>query len=163
MVDEHAYQLVTYRPVDNGCSNGRIDATGQSADRYPVSDSLADRRNGFIDDAVVRPVGARTTSLVKEVLEDLLAMIRVVHFRMELDPEDLPVEVLHGGDRSVRRRCRHRESCRRLSHSVVVTHPNRLSIWQPRKEKPIVRHGETRWPELRGTRGTNRPPERLCE
>jgi hypothetical protein len=94
------------------------------------------------------PVELAAANPLEEVLKHLLAVGRVDHLRVKLDPVDAALhglECRHRGSRGGRQRL---ESGRRRKHGVAVRHPARLLPRRAVEQPPGLGHGQLRAPEL---------------
>src|SRR5207237_8681941 len=70
-VDEDAGEPVADRARDEGGGDGRIDATGQRADRVTVADRPSQLRDGLRDERGGRPVARAAAHALEEVAQHL--------------------------------------------------------------------------------------------
>ena len=130
MVDEHTGQPVPDGPLHQRGRHRGVDATGQAADRPPVTDlrpHLLDQRVG---DVGRRPHRVDAGELVQEAAEHLLAVRAVHDLGVVLHPGEAPRPVLErrdwcsgtGGDDV--------EPGRSRGDGVTVAHPHRLGLRQ---------------------------------
>ena len=103
VVDEHAGELLADGPVDEQGGHRRVHAAGQRAQDLVLPHLVADPLHGPLDHVDRRPLGQQAAALVEEPLQHVLAVRGVGHLGVELDGEQAPVGVLHGGDRDGRR------------------------------------------------------------
>ncbi len=122
-VDEDAGELVADGLVHERCHRDRVDAAGKSADDFLVADLLADGVDRLADEAGHGPETTGAAVVVQEVADDLGAPRGVDHFRMELDPEELPVGVGHRRHRCDTGDRGDLEAGGRRFHRVAVAHP----------------------------------------
>ena len=123
VVDEDAGQLLADGLGEQHGCDGRVDAARQRAEclaRANLGLELCDRR---LDEGVHLPVALALADAVDEVVEHLLALLRVHDFRMELRRVETALGVLHRGDRADRREGRDREAFRCLGDVVRMAHP----------------------------------------
>ena len=104
VVDEDAGEPVADRLVDQRRGDARVDAARQAEDDLVVADLLADPRDRLVDVVAHHPVGLRGADLEDEAVEQLPALQRVRHLRMELHAVEAALLVGHAGDRAARRR-----------------------------------------------------------
>ncbi len=126
MVDEDADELVADRLVHERGRDGGVDAARQGAQHAPAADLRADRRHLIGDDVAAVPVGGDARRAVQEVLEDRLAVLRVLDLGVPLHAVQPALVVGECGDRSVLRGGEHLEPLRRKRDRVAVAHPGGL-------------------------------------
>ena len=97
VVDEDAGELVADGAMDEDGSDGGIDAAGESADHAAVADLFADGFDGFVDEALRRPVGSESADVEDEVAQDDRSLPRMVDFGMELHGVELARRIFEGG------------------------------------------------------------------
>ena len=84
VIDEHAGELIADGLVDQHRRHGRIDAAGQAADHPAGADLRADALDGLVAERLHGPVAAAAGDVAHEVADQLRAVRRVHHLRMEL-------------------------------------------------------------------------------
>ena len=89
VVDEDAGELVADRLVDQHRGDGGIDAAGQAADHPAGADLGADARDGLLAEGRHGPVARAARDVAHEVAEQLRAVRRVHHLRVELHGVEL--------------------------------------------------------------------------
>ncbi len=124
VVDEHARQLVAYRPIDDGGGHGGIDAAGEGADHAPVPDHGADALDLAPDEVLHRPGRLRLADTQHEIAQNLGALIGVVDLGVELDAEEPAASVAEGGERRVVARRQHLPAMGKRLHAIAVAHPD---------------------------------------
>ena len=99
VVHEDAGQLVADGALHQRGGHGGVDAAGQSADDPGVADLLADPLHLLFDNVARGPVGLQPGAVEEEVLQHLLAVVRVLDLRVPLHAEQALVLVGEGRDR----------------------------------------------------------------
>ena len=151
VVDEHAGELVADRLVDQHRRDRGIDAARQAADHARLADLRADAGDLLVAEGGHRPVALEAGDLEQEIGEELRAVGRVDHLRME--HRRVVAARFVGGDR-VGRVLRHRidpETLGQAGHAVAVAHPHRIAA----ARSP---HAVEQGARLRGSR---HPPGRI--
>ncbi len=97
VVDEDAGELVSDGAVDEDGGDGGVNAAGESADDAAVADFFADGGDGFVDEALRRPVGVEAADVEDEVAQDGGSLPGVVDFGMELDGVVAARGIFEGG------------------------------------------------------------------
>ena len=127
VIDEHAGELIADRLVDQHRRDRRIDAARQAADHPRLADLRADAGDLLVAEGGHRPVALEAGDLEQEIGDELRAVGRVNHLRVEHGR--VVAARLVGGDR-VRRILRHRidaEALGQARHAVAVAHPHRIA------------------------------------
>ena len=101
-IDEHTGELRTNRPMHERGGNGRINTTGQTADRSCTADLRTDELNLGLDDGTHGPRRGESARVVEEVFEHFLTMRRVHDLWVELHAVATSSTVLVGRSRGVR-------------------------------------------------------------
>ena len=148
VVDEHAGQPVADRAVDEQRRHARVDSAREPADRPPVADLGADRLDLVLDHRARAPRPLASARVLEEVRQHLLAVRRVDHLGMELDPVDRAFGRLERRHRRRGRRRERGESGRRREHRVAVGHPAALLRRRAGQQPAGLRDRELRAPEL---------------
>ena len=123
VVHEHAGELRSDGFCQQRRADGRIHAAGQRQQHLAVSDLRADGFHGLFTIVLHVPVAAAAADLEQEIAEDGLAVLRMLHFRVELHAEEFTGDVFHGRDRAHARACHAFESLRKLHDGIRVAHP----------------------------------------
>ena len=144
MVHEDACELVAHRFVGEQRGYRGIDAPGQAAHHALASHLLADAFDGVFDDGDRRPRRGDIADLVEKVLEDVLAVRRVLDLGMELHAVQPAGRVFHGGHRHVGAGGRNGEPFGDLRHRVAVAHPAGQFYRHAVEERRLFGDGE--WP-----------------
>src|SRR5437016_528435 len=85
VVDEHTGKPLAERAMHQRRSYGRIDSSRESADGAALlACGLFDLVNGFVDEMLWCPVGARAADVVNKVSQQIGPQLGVMYFRMEL-------------------------------------------------------------------------------
>ncbi len=144
VVDEDAGELVAHGPVHQRCGDGGVHAAGEGADDAAGPHLLADAVHALGHEAAGRPVAPAAADVVEEVLQDALALGRVDHLGVELEPQEARA-VAHDGDGRVLRVGQGVETRRHLGDDVAVAHPDRHRRGQPLEDGgaalSLVDHG----------------------
>ena len=148
VVDEHAGQLLADRAVDEQRGHGRIDPARQPADHAPVTDLVADAGDLLVHDRGRRPRPRAAADVLQERRQHTLAVGRMDHLGVELDPVDVALDVLEGRDRRRGRRRQRGEARRRRVDGVAVRHPARLLGRRAGQQPPGLADGEVGAAEL---------------
>ena len=138
VVDEHAGELRADRLLHECRGDGGVDPARQRAEHVAVADLAADGVDGFGDHVLRGPVGVEAGDGEQEVLDDLLAPLRVEHLGVPLHAGELAVEVLERGHGRTRRAGQHLEALRGLGHAVAVAHPHVEGVRHRREQRPAV-------------------------
>lgn len=101
VVDEDAGELVADGFVNEDGGHRAVDAAGEGADDFLVTDGLADFGDFGVDEGVRGPVGLEACSAQEEVLDDLGATDGVHDFGMKLQAIAFAGRVFKGSDRAV--------------------------------------------------------------
>lgn len=128
VVDVHAGQLGADGLLDEGRGDRGVHAAGEAADGALVADLLADGRDLLLDDVAGGPAGLEAGAAVEEVLQHLLAVRGVHDLGVVLDPVQLLLVVLEGGDGDDVRRRGDAEALGGGRAGVAVGHPHRLVL-----------------------------------
>ena len=148
-VDVDAGQPMTNRPMDEGGGDGRVDATGQSTDRPPVSNLFLDPGDLLVGHRRHRPRLLASGALDEEATQYRHPVRRVDDFGMELHAVDAPPVVLQHDNRSVVRRRRGAEPRRRRRDRVEVAHPHVVDVRRLiRQHERLGRASQRRAPVL---------------
>ncbi len=123
VVHEHAGQLLAHGLCQHGGQHGRIHAAGQCTQHLAVADLLAQSLDVVLHEGVHLPVAGAAADVVHEVVQHLLALGSVQHFRVELDRIQALLSVLCRCHRAVDRVGRDLEAGRSLLDVVIVAHP----------------------------------------
>ena len=134
VVHEDAGELIADGAMYQFGRNRRIDAARESADHAALADGLADAGNGFVDEALRRPVWLQPANVEDEVAQDLRASRRVMDFGMKLHRVILLRGILDGRD-SVRGSSDQLEAGRQLVSFIAVRHPDGQRALQPFEER----------------------------
>ena len=137
VVDEDAGQLVADGAMHQHRGDGGIDAAGESADHAAGADLLADGLDGFVDEALRRPVGREAADVEDEVAQDGSSLLGVVHFGMELHGVVLARGIFEGGlgVRGLRDKL---EAGRKFFGFVAVRHPDVQRAAESLEEGAVV-------------------------
>ena len=95
VVDEDAGELVADGLVDQHRGDGGIDAAGQAADHPAGADLGADARDRLLAEGLHGPVAPAAGDVAHEVADQLRALRRVHHLRMELHGVEFALLVRH--------------------------------------------------------------------
>ena len=128
VVDEDAGELVADGLVDQHRGHGGIDAAGQAADHPAGADLGADARDGLLAEGLHGPVAPAAGDVAHEVADQLRALRRVHHLRMELHGVELPLLVRHRREGRVLGHRKHLEALRQLGDPVAVAHPDGIFL-----------------------------------
>ena len=123
--------------MDEHGGNGGIDAAGESADHASVADLLADGFDGFVDEALRRPVGREAADVEDEVAQDGSSLLGVVDFGMELHGVVLARGIFEGG-LGVGGLRDEMEAGRKLFGFVAVGHPDVQRAGESFEEGAVV-------------------------
>ena len=94
MIDEHTSQLRTDSLLNQRCSNRGVDATGQATKNLFVTNQFADLRDLLVNKVRAGPGLGAASNVVKEVLDDLLALLAVGNLRVPLDGGEAALGIL---------------------------------------------------------------------
>ena len=124
VIDEHAGQLLADRLVDQHRRDGAVDAARKAADHPALADLLADVGDLGVAEARHRPVAGAAADVPDEIGEQLAAVGRVHHLRVE--HQAVALRVLVGGDGEGRAfgRGDDLEAGRERLDPVAVAHPH---------------------------------------
>src|SRR5260370_11680492 len=95
---EDVRQPGTHRPWNQHSRYGGIDSAAQPANGPLISHLLADRSGGLLDKGSTAPPRLRFTYVEQKVPQQFGPMVRVIHFRVELDRINLLLQILDGAD-----------------------------------------------------------------
>ena len=140
MVNENAGKLFADSLGEKSGNNRGVYAAGKTENDLFVADLLFERSNGIFNKVVHDPVALAAADFVKEVMEHLLAELRVGDLGVELHGIDFSAGVFHSGARTVVRLADHLEALGRLGDVVGVTHPYN-ALFVDVFEKRAVRSG----------------------
>jgi hypothetical protein len=141
--------------------DARVDAAAQAADDPPVADLRADALGRLAHERRHRPVARAPADVVREVAEDVEAVIRVRDFRMEEQRVEPAVLGDHRGDGRVRARRGDLEAGRRRLDEVAVAGPHPQVRRNRREERRARLDVNRRQPELAVWRGRDLAAERV--
>ena len=85
MIDEHADELISHGFMNERSRDGGIDAAAHRAQHLFISDLFFEFFDLFRDETAHRPISLRVTNFVKEVFEDLISVLGMRHFGVELN------------------------------------------------------------------------------
>ena len=140
MVHEDTGQLVADGALHQGRGDGGIHAAGQPADHAGVADLRADALHLLFHDVAGGPVGLQPGTAEQEVLQHLLAVRGVLHFRVPLHAVEFLFLVREGRYRGAGRAGQHVEAFGRLLHRVAVAHPGVLRGRDAGQDRPPLPH-----------------------
>ena len=123
VVHENAGQVLADGLVHQHGGHRGIHPAGQAAEDLLVPHLLFNGLNGLLGEGAHLPVAPAAAHPVQEVSEHLLALLGVLHLRVELHGVELFLPVFHGGHRAVGAVSGGREALRQLGDVVVVAHP----------------------------------------
>ncbi len=123
-VHEHAGELLADGLVDECGGHRRVDPSAQGAEHPLGADLRLHGGHLLLDDRHVGPRRQASTRIEEEPLEDLAAPLGVHDLGMELQAEDAPLGVVHGGDGGAVAGGRGHESRRRDRDGIAVAHPD---------------------------------------
>ena len=98
VIDEDAGELVADGLVDEHRRHGGIDAAREAADHPARADLGADALDGLLAEGLHGPVALAARDVVHEVADELRAVRRVHHFRVELHAVELALLVGDDGE-----------------------------------------------------------------
>ena len=124
IVYEDAGELIAHGAMHQFGRDRGIDTTRKSADHAARADGLANVGDGFVDEALRRPVRLQAANLEDEIAQDLGAMRGVMYFGMKLHCVIFLRGILDGGD-GVRGLGDQLEAGREFIGLVAVRHPDR--------------------------------------
>src|SRR5699024_1358476 len=122
----------------NQSSNTRgLHDAAESTEHPFVSDLLSQLSHRILDTALHAPLPSTTTNLIQETTDHLISVLRMAHFRMELNGIYLPIRVAHGSHRSRRGPAIHLEALWRKGYNVRMTHPDGFGFALPLEQRGI--------------------------
>ena len=152
VVDENAGQLVADRLVKEDGGNRGIHAARQAADDFLVTHLFADLRDRLLAVGAHGPI-ALAPGDIDEVLIELLAVGRVMHFRVELHRVEMARDVGGDGERRVGRGTVDLEARGDFADMIAVAHPHLLAVGlEPAVQQiePVVLRRDEGTAEFRG-------------
>ena len=147
--------------MDEGRGHRRVNTPGKPADHPAGTDLRPDRRDLFLDEIGHRPRRREPGDSEEEVLERTLTVLAVLDLGVVLNAGESAFLALERGNGCTRRRCRHRETGRRLRHAVAVRHPDRLLAGEPGEQSTRLVHEQAGSAELTLTIVRHGPAEGL--
>ena len=120
-----------------------------------VADAFAGLSDRPLGDVRRRPVAAAARDVMHEAADDLVALGRVRHFRMELQAVEVPRRVRHPGDGRIGARRGADEAGGQRRHLVAVAHPHVERLAQAAQEARIRGQVDGRMAELAPVRAAD--------
>ena len=141
MIYEHAHELVANGLVNQGSRDCGVDSSGETADYAVGSHLSANLFNLFCDDVARVPSCRDSGGVVEEVLQNVLAELRVLYLRVPLHAVDLLFAICKGGYRGGLGRSQNLKAGRGLHYLIPVTHPANLRCGLARQNLAAGFHG----------------------
>ena len=123
MIHEDAGELLADGLCHQSRRNRRIHTAGERKEHLAVAYGLADALNLCLREAVHLPIALAAADIIEEVVNQLFAVLGVLHFRVELRRVDVTRRILHGRNRAVLGVRGHSKAGRHLGDIVRVGHP----------------------------------------
>ena len=161
MVHEHANQLIAHRLVNQRRGNSRVDTARQTTDNAVIADLRANLFYLLGDNVARVPGWSDAGCVVQEILENLLAKLRVLHFWVPLHAINLALRVSERSHRSDVGRSQHLETFWSLHHLVAVAHPANLFGRLTLKNLAAVTHAKFGCAILFDARAVNATTEQV--
>jgi hypothetical protein len=98
VIDEDTGELVADGLVDEHRRDSGVDAAGEAADHAARADLGADALDGLLAEGLHGPVALAARDIAHEVADQLRALGRVHHLRVELDAVELVLLVSDDGE-----------------------------------------------------------------
>ena len=126
VIDENAGHLTSHRTGAQCGNHGGVHAAGQRQDHAVLAHSGAELLCHGLNQVVHGPVLLKAADVEQEVPEQLLAVLGVLDFGVELRGVDAALGVLHGGNRAHGGARGHGEPLGHAGDGVAVAHPHGL-------------------------------------
>ena len=126
VIDEHARQLVADRLMDQTAATAESTPPESPQITLPRPTWRADLLDRLLAEGAHGPVAGQPCDLADEIANELGAVGRVHHFRVEHQPVIFSLLVLNDGERRVGGRARHRKARRHFGDAVAMAHPDRM-------------------------------------
>ena len=126
MVHKHAHELVANGLVNQRRGNRRVDTAGETTDHAVVANLRTNLFNLFGDNVARVPSCRDAGGVVKEILQNVLAKLRVLYLRVPLHAVDLLVAICESSHRGGFGGCQNFKAGRGLHYLIPVTHPANL-------------------------------------
>ena len=123
MIHEDTGELIAYGALEQSGSHGAVHTAGEGQQHAAIADLAAARGHGLLQIRGHGPLGAEAADVVEEVLQDLLAVLRMEHLGMELNAVKLLVCTAHGGMAAAGGMGDGPESGSQLLHLHAMAHP----------------------------------------
>ena len=154
-IDENADQLPADGPMQQHGRYRRVDSPGQPEQHFVRPDLFAQFGDGRFDERGGSPVLTAAADVDDKMLQQLLALGRVVHFRMELDAPCLLSVDLERGDRHVLRAGDDPVAFRNPDDRIPVRHPYLRPLGKVPDQRIVAfrfrQHGPSVLPRRRGS------------
>ena len=161
VIDEKAGELIADSLVNQRRGHGGIHATGECTNHLRVTDLLADLRDLLVNNRVRRPRGFNSRALVEEVLQSILAELRVADLGVPLQAVEVTLSAFESCDRGLCSRCGDGEAFGRALNGVAVAHPHDLTFGSPIEEAGLLRNRGVGVPVLAGSRASHGSAQRV--
>ena len=123
MIHEDTGELLADGLCHQSRRNRRIHTAGERKEHLAVAYGLADALNLCLREAVHLPIALAAADIIEEVVNQLFAVLGVLHFRVELGRVDVTRRILHGRNRAVLGVRGHGKAGRHFGDIVRVGHP----------------------------------------
>ncbi len=99
VVYENTFELLSYGLVHQHGTDRRIYAAGESQDHLAAFDFVSYPGHRRFDEGFGSPGSLTPADVEKKIVQNLLSVVGMYHFGMELEPKDLPLLISHRSKR----------------------------------------------------------------
>ena len=124
VINKHAGELLANGTVNQSSGDRRVHTARQTENDFFVTHLGTNLLDSLFHIVTHDPGGFSLTDIQNETIEDLTALKRVSHFRVELHGIVMTGFVTHTGDRARRRRTHHLEAFGQDGNLIAVAHPH---------------------------------------
>ncbi len=153
VIHKNAREAVADGFVKDGCRDGTINATGESADdTFITPDATADALDRICKKIAQSPVALALTDVVEKIAQDHIALGRMGDFGVKLQADEGAGFVFDGSIGAGRRARERFEFVSERIHDVAMTHPDGRFLRDVGENAGMVRDVELRAAKFSGGR-----------